>query len=345
MIAARPSLRTLVGLEFEKSYLRARPDMREASVENIFSAINLLEVFSEQEVFCDQLDRDLLLDFRAWRLEERPPPKCEKHDYMMHKVRGTKYLCPQPGCREKAAHAPAVVAATANKDVRTLRALWQWAIDCGYNTRPLQRIVKLKEDLDNQEAWTLEEFGRILASCRQQPDELFVPCRMADLCEALAWVLYDVGSRISAVMNARPADLDWISGTLTLRAGTKKDRECQVYKLSDEALEALKKIYNPSNEFLIPWPHDRTRRQWPALTERWKEILRRAGLSSGKKDVFHKMRRLTATQTVIETGDIREAQRLLGHSQESVTKRYLDQRQLIQANRAGRILPRPRVEP
>lgn len=336
MIAARPSVRGFA----EMGYLQGRPGLKPASIAQILLTVDLLELWADREVFCDELSRELLLAFRAWRLEDRPMPVCPKHCFTMRRERGTWCRCPQPGCSERAQHAQKPKPATANKNVRTLLALWNEAVDQGLNVSPKKRIRPLKEELDNLPCWEPRDLAAILASCRQEPQELFLPCPTGDFWFALILVVYDTGSRISAIMEASPADLDHRSGTLTLRAKTTKARKCQVFGLSDQTLEALRSVYDPSRAWIFPWPYDRTQPGWRALTRRYKRILQRAGLPAEKLHLFHKIRRTTATELTIASG-LAAARDQLGHSADRVTKRYIDRRRLDDTKRNARLLPRP----
>ena len=334
----RLSLRKFV----DDGYQKARPDLRGASLQQIYLAVDMLEIWAGQVVVCEQLNREFLMAFRAWRLEERPWPICSKHVYKMRKIQGTRYRCPQQGCPEKTVYVPKVKPATANKSVRTLVALWYEAIDQGHNAQPKKRIRPLKEELDNLPCWEPADVTAILKSCRQEPQELFLPCPTDCFWLALLLVVYDTGSRISAIMEATPADLDWTAGTLTLRAGTTKGRKCQVFGLSDQTLEALKAVCDPQRAWIFPWPYDRSQPGWRALTRRLKRILTRAGLPNSKIHLWHKVRRTTATELTIASG-LNAAKEHLGHSSDRVTKRYIDRRRLDDTKRNARILPRPQL--
>jgi integrase len=238
---------------------------------------------------------------------------------------------------------PAVRPSTANKNTRTLVALWHEAIDQDRNEQPAKRIKPLREDLDALPCWTPDELARLLASSRQQRPVKRLPCPTDAFFLALVLVAYDTASRISAIMAATPADLDWGTGRLTLRAKTTKGRKCKVVGLSDQTLAAVKAIYNPSWAYLFPWPFDRSQRPWRSLTDRLKQILQRAGLPDGRIHLWHKIRRTTATELTIKEG-IEAARKHLDHSAESVTRRYLDPRRLDETKHSAAILPRPQID-
>ena len=345
----RKTLRSFV----EGGYRRARPDLRPASLTQILLAVDLLELWhgdstASRVVYCDQLCRDFLLDFRAWRIEKRPLPTCPQHGDAMRLVQGTRYRCPRPrkSCSAETTHVAPVGHATANKNVRTLVALWYEAVDQGLNPHAAkERIRPLKEELDNLPCWEPADFSKILASCRIEPGipNQKLPCDAGAFWFALLLTMYDTGSRISAIMDCTPADLDWQAKTITLRAGTTKSRKCQVMGLSDQTLEAIRAIFDPSRGYLFPWPFGRAKRDWRTLRTRYKSILDRAGLPKSKIHLFHKVRRTTATELVL-AGGLAAAREHLGHSAESVTKRYIDRRRLDSTQRNSRLLPRPQTD-
>ena len=81
------------------------------------------------------------------------------------------------------------------------------------------------------------------------------------------------------------------------------------------------------------WQRDRTSEDWPSLTAGLRRLLNQAGLPSGTRDLWHKIRRTFATQ-VCGSGGIAVAQSMLGHSSVAVTKRYIDPSQMPDANQA-----------
>ena len=73
------------------------------------------------------------------------------------------------------------------------------------------------------------------------------------------------------------------------------------------------------------------------LIRHYRDILRRAGLPSDAKDLFHKIRKTTASYIKAAGGNPTDR---LGHSSDQVTKAYLDPR-IAQPPRAVNLLPRP----
>lgn len=338
MFAPRPTLTTLLDCHV----LPAKPTMRPGSVALLRGVIKLAETWAAQTVYADQLSREYLLAFRAWRIEQRRPPDCPRHAWPMVKSNALRARCPSQLCAESAVYVPPVSSATANRDIRHLRALWWEAIDLGFNTAPKKRIKPLPEELDNLPCFDAPEISAILAACQQEND-LFLANPPA-FWLALLLTVYDCGPRISVIMSTPPEHVDFGSGTIMLRARHQKQRKCQVVSLSEQTLEALKAIYDPAADYLFPWPYDRTQPGWRALTKRLKRILERASQPFGRKHLWHKFRRTTATWVTVELG-IEAARELLGHSHVRVTDRYIDKTKLPKVKAQSRVLPRPDLPP
>ena len=69
--------------------------------------------------------------------------------------------------------------------------------------------------------------------------------------------------------------------------------------------------------FALPWTSA------DSLYDKFDCILRRAGMKTGPRDKFHKLRRTAATYAAVKNG-IFAAMALLGHSEQYVTERYVD---------------------
>jgi integrase len=140
-------------------------------------------------------------------------------------------------------------------------------------------------------------------------------------------------------MKADRADFNQAEGWLRLKAATQKHKADQVFKLHPDTLAALEKIVKPGPGPLFPWPWDPKRQVWRSLHRQYRKFLERAGFRPGKRDMFHKIRRTTATYLADQAGPA-AAQAYLGHSCLSVTEAYLDPTK-IHAVRATEIMPRP----
>lgn len=235
---------------------------------------------------------------------------------------------------------------TANKAVRNLAALANHAADCGLiHYRPRLKRLKVREYEREPDAWTVEEFGRILEAA-EDLEGYVGPVKKRVWWPAMLLVVYSTGRRIDTVMQLPTARVNLETGWILAGWETQKERADQWMRLLPDTVTALRRL-DPAGRDLRrvfdDWPYDRTQRGWPALTGGLRKILRMAGLPEGRRDLFHKIRRTYATLIAGQAGEV-VAQQMLGHSSLSVTRRYLDRRQLKQPS-AAELLPSPRPAP
>lgn len=234
---------------------------------------------------------------------------------------------------------------TRNKDLRHIRLLWNFAEELGESLGKL-RLKLEKEHLREPECWSPEELTAVIDSAASEPGYVGdVPARC--WWPALILTDYATGARINAMMNTRSDSLDLSGGRLKLSADVQKQKADQWCQLIPEAVAALAAIRPERNVRIFDdWPHDRTeyareRGSWRTLSRRYKQILKRAGLSNGRLDMFHKIRKTFGTEITRAAG-IATAQTLLGHSTPKVTARYIDKR-FVETPNAATLLRRPTV--
>lgn len=246
-----------------------------------------------------------------------------------------------------AGHMAAMVAkgrsiSTINKHRTNLCTLWRFAHRKKL-VSTLPDVDKLREPKREPECWSMEEFGRILQAARQAEGEIgLTPA--GDWWEALLLTLYDTAVRISALMLARREHFDPAGGWLKIVAESQKQKADQVFRLHPDTLAAIAKVKVDVSGLVFPWQFDWKRRidpnaPWRSLHRSYRRILKRAGLPHGKRDLFHKIRRTTATAIADQLGEA-AAQSYLGHSCAKVTAAYLD-RSKIRGVRGVDVLPRP----
>ena len=231
----------------------------------------------------------------------------------------------------------AAVAATTVNGYRTdLLCLWRLARKCKL-IEPEPAIAKLRVEKRMPECWDLAEIGRIIEAAAATPGHVAgIPA--GHFWRALLLTAYDTGLRISALLKVERSNLNESQGWLRVNASTQKHKADQVFKLHPDTLAAVLKIAGPEGP-IFPWPYDPKRRVWRSLVRHYRQILKRAGLPSGKRDLFHKIRRTTATYLADQAG-APTAQAYLGHSCLSVTLAYIDPTK-VRAIRATEIMPRP----
>lgn len=133
------------------------------------------------------------------------------------------------------------------------------------------------------------------------------------------------------------ANEEAVIGAAVLRGEHAKTGLEQVVDIGPDTTAAIKRVLESRDwlepvVFRYPWA---TRKLWLDFHS----ILTAAGLSSGKYVGFHRIRKTHATQQVIAVG-WEQARVALGHSSESITRCYVDVRQLP---RQPLLIPRPSI--
>lgn len=223
---------------------------------------------------------------------------------------------------------------TANSVRAHILALWRLAAKKQLIDK-LPDVDKLPEPKKQPRAWSLEELGRILDSCGKQKGSVG-PVLAAKWWRALVLTIYDTGLRRRASLLIERAHLDLNEGWLFVPAANQKQNADQQFRLSTETLAAIREIWLPERHYLFPWKAKDIRGIW----HDYGDILERAGLESGPRDKFHKLRRTTATHIAAAAG-FAAACHQLGHSSETITRGYVDPR-FTSKHDVANILPRPR---
>jgi len=225
--------------------------------------------------------------------------------------------------------------ATIAHHLRILRAVLRWGATKGLC--PPIDLPKLTSSPRVPEAWTVEEFSRLLQAAARTPGRIGQwPAK--DWWPALLLTLYWTGARLSAVLSAQPSDLDWQSKVLWLRH-TKNGRP-KPYLLPQQAIEAIRRVFDPDAPRLLLWPRHHSK-FWAA----YRAIVEAAGLPYVPyRSGTHKIRRTCLTYCWIVDPAI--AQRQADHANAEVTKRhYIDPRIALEAKTAAHVLPVPDYQP
>lgn len=253
---------------------------------------------------------------------------------------------------------------TANLHRRNLLAIWRYAWKRRLLAELPRDVPALPEPKHLRECWSAAEVGQLLDACRSVEGSVAgVPASV--WWPALIMLVYDTGLRIGAVLSLKVRDFDEREGWVRATHRTQKHRADQVLKLHSDTVDALRAMLSTEERTprrkrvrgtyatrapggvcvkrrplemldttLFAWPYtgDHLRREF-------KLILAAAGLSYRREDLFHKLRRTTATLLAAAAGEA-AAQHQLGHSHISVTRRYFDERRLNRVHAAD-VLPRP----
>ena len=228
--------------------------------------------------------------------------------------------------------------ATANSFRRHIMAIWRYAKKRGF-VADVPEVDPVRQPKRVPRAKLISEIGRILQAASREPGFVGqVPARW--WWTALVLLIYDTGLRISAVMALRWEHFDPVAATIFADADTQKQDADQLLPLSPQTIAALEHLRG-DDPLMFPWPYDHWGRQWPTLNRRFRRILRRAGLPATRKDLFHSLRKSTASYLKAGGGDPTWQ---LGHSSQQVTIVYLDPR-IVKPPRQVDLLPRPKQPP
>ena len=203
---------------------------------------------------------------------------------------------------------------TINSYLRSLRAFLYYAMESNYLTQFKIKLIKAEKKI--KETYTDEELEKLLA----KPD--------IDTCsfsQYKTWVfenyLLGTGNRLSTALNVRISDLNFESGTITLRKT--KNRKQQIIPLSNTLAMILKEYL----EYRGGEPEDVlfcNEFGEPAIERSYQQLVRRYNRKRGvEKTSCHLFRHTFAKNWVLAQGDIFRLQRVLGHSDLTVTKEYV----------------------
>lgn len=185
--------------------------------------------------------------------------------------------------------------------------------------------------LDQLQAW-IEAAGRLVGNVRG------TNISKANWWQAYVLFLYCTAARPSAARLVRVKDIDLTRGIVVLRAEVAKTAHDDVCRLSEQAIVAIRKIYNPAAEYVFVWPYCREK-----LWRKFKAISEQAGLPTDRYHSLGCMRRTAASLTAAH-GSVEMARQLLGHSSPDITRRYYLDPAICNERRAVDVLPKLNFE-
>lgn len=291
--------RTAIEL-YDRVYHRLRPAGSSATAKFYRDELAKLDRFLDNDLA--KLDEDKLLDFRLHRLDD------------------------------------AIARATVNKNMRAIKTVLALASRkkckvCGRHFSDFAPdIDPLREDERSMGSWTDEQCQMILDVAGSLSGFIVGAEGLSSRMERrvfwpgfLATMLY-TGARVSALLCTPYRNLDLHRRALLVPAPRQKQHKDQDFDLKDAAFRFLEPLLGGARTALFPWGSDHGGPPWRRLTMWHRRILREAGLPSKFAEIprpFHRLRATTATNVYIAGGE--EAARVqMGHSNFSVTRRYID---------------------
>ncbi len=218
--------------------------------------------------------------------------------------------------------------ATVNRRRGVLLTLWRFAQRSGLCDEQSIDVEKLREPKRSPEAWSLEELGRLVsATAGAKSHQGFGPKQW----RALVLTMYDTGIRLNTALSLSASA--YRRPRLVVPAEFQKSGRDFVTEVSQQTADAIEES-DPPRERLFPWPL-RRRAIWPAF----RDVVESAGLSCGRRDLFHKLRRTGYTQVWI-LGGVAAATEWADHAGD-LSASYLDT-SLLPSHRFADRLPRPK---
>ena len=203
---------------------------------------------------------------------------------------------------------------TINSYLRSLRAFLYYCMDCNYIPRFKIQLMKAEKKI--KETYSDEELNKLLV----KPD-----VNNCTFSTYKTWVfenyLIGTGNRISTALNVHISDIDFEGGTITLRKT--KNRKQQIIPLSNSLGDVLSEYllvrggegddYLFCNEYGLK-ASDRT----------YQQLVRRYNIKRNvNKTSCHLFRHTFAKNWILAGGDMFRLQKILGHSDLTVTKEYV----------------------
>jgi integrase len=209
---------------------------------------------------------------------------------------------------------------TINRHLSYWLAVWRFAHKRGL-CQALPVFRKLPVELDEPDAWSSAELGRILehvAAASPRPTIGGVPT--GPYWRALILVCWYTAVRRRALLGLQWSDLDAKNGWLRVPATLMKGRRGKSFKLGADALVALAEIREPRRSLIFGGLLDNS-----TLHIHLRKFLDAAGVNRRNPGLqgFHKIRRSTATALAAREG-MGAAQTALCHRHMSQTERYVD---------------------
>lgn len=191
-----------------------------------------------------------------------------------------------------------VSAATINQRLNYVAALWRWCAK--------RRLVdqwpafqRLDEPKIVPRAWTRRQLQTLMRVLSEQEG------RIGSVAAAVWWTnlhrfMWEAnGERIGACLQIEWHMLDRHACTVDVPAKIRKGQyRGMVYTISQELMKDLWRMHRGSPQYVFPWPHCEQ-----TLYNRYKKILRKAGLPCDHRSKFHRMRRSFASHLKAAGGD------------------------------------------
>jgi integrase/recombinase XerD len=207
-------------------------------------------------------------------------------------------------------------AATANHSVIALKAFFNYLVKDGFLERsPLAGVEKLKQRKSIIQTFSLEQVETILATC----EKTFAGVRD----RAIILLLLDCGLRASELCDIGLDDVNWTEQTILIRGKGDKERMVSYGQATRSALSqylARRGELSTKDLFVSCYAEPINRHRLLAMM---KERCAAAKIS-GPRCSPHTLRHAFAVHYLRNGGDVFSLQKILGHSDLAMTRRYVE---------------------
>ncbi|MEH7504924.1 tyrosine-type recombinase/integrase [Neobacillus drentensis] len=207
---------------------------------------------------------------------------------------------------------------TVNIRIRTMRAFLRWCYLEELIKTPIHEKFKpMKTAEDTIEALTVAEIKTLLSAF---DESTYVGFRD----KVMVMVLLDSMVRISELLAMKRSNVDFKAGVIKLEAMNTKTRKAREVPLSSKTMKLLKEYMNESEDFgedLLFLTYDGREMISNTWRIRLHEVAEVAGIKKAVRP--HVMRHTGALLYIMNGGDPFSLQRILGHSDMSMTRKYI----------------------
>ncbi|WHZ05843.1 tyrosine-type recombinase/integrase [Neobacillus sp. YX16] len=208
---------------------------------------------------------------------------------------------------------------TVNIRIRTMRAFLRWCYKENHIVEPIHEKIKLmKTEQDTIESFTTTEVKAIFNAF---DTSTFVGFRD----KVMVTVLLDTMVRIGELLNMKRSLVDLKKGIIQLEAMNTKTRKAREVPISSKTAKLLKEYMIESEDFgeeILFVTYDGRPIEGNTWRTRLKEIGELAGIK-GKRVSPHTFRHTGALFYIMNGGDPFSLQKILGHTDMSMTRRYI----------------------
>lgn len=227
--------------------------------------------------------------YKAWRMKQQR--KCNRH---------SPEVC---GCETGP-----VAQSTVNRELNLLSDLFSCAIrDAKMTENPMRHVKRLREPAPRDRILSQEEKILLLQKCSEQKTSPLLPVVLIALL---------TGWRKGQILGLRAEDLDPSTQSVWIGASKfSKPRKVPVNEMAWKILAKVATERGAGHLFL----HHRTGEPLKDIKKVWERAVAAAGIPNLR---FHDLRGVFATVMLEAKADSFTIQRALGHSSDSMTKRY-----------------------